>query len=99
MTRNRTIALVIATLLVAAFAGTSQAQYYGYWYNYAPGYNAPPPQQRNTASPPDPLLYRMAPNPQLFRQWDHQIRIWDFLELQRGPLNQETTLDYMMRTF
>jgi len=99
MSRNTAIALLVATLLVAAVAGTSQAQYYGYWYNYAPGYTVPAPQQGSTASPANPLRYRMAPDPVLFRRWDNQIRIWDFLELQRGPLNQETTLDYLMRTF
>jgi hypothetical protein len=99
MKKYTAIALVAAALLIAGLAGTSQAQYYGYWYNYAPGYDVPAPRPSAPATSSNPLLYRMVPDPLVFRRWDNQIRIWDFLELQRSPLNQETTLEYMMRTF
>jgi hypothetical protein len=95
MNKIPSIALLVVVFLTTALVGTSQGQYYGYWYG-APGYPVPAPQQ---APAPNALYYRLAPNPLLFRQWDNQIRIWDFQELQRSPLNPESPLDYLMRTF
>lgn len=99
MNKITAIVLLVTAFLITAFVGSSQGQYYGYWYNYAPGYPVPAPQQGPAMPPSNPLLYRLAPNPMLFRQWDQQIRIWDFQELQRSPLNPESPLDYLLRTF
>jgi len=93
------ISILVAALMITALAGNSYGQYYGYWYNYAPGYPVPPPKQAPPPGSESGLYYRLAPNPLLFRQWDHQIRMWDFLEVQRSPLNPESPLDYLLRTF
>jgi len=99
MKKITAVLILVAAIMMTVLAGSSHGQYYGYWPNYAPGYPVPPPQQTPPEGSPSGLYYRLAPNPLLFRQWDHQIRMWDFLEVQRSPLNPESPLDYLMRTF
>lgn len=98
MTLHRLIVVLTAIVLIGVPAA-STAQYYGY--------PAPPPYvlQPAPAAPPVtgwyyPYLQRSMSNyPQMIRKWQ-QERWWlDMEHLQRNPLNPESTLDYMMRTF
>ena len=98
--RNPFVAIAVAVTLVLAVApSVSWAQYYGYPYYYYPNTPPPAPAYQQNQVPGNPFLYRLAPNPRVFRQWNDQIRIWDFQEYQRSPLNPESPLDYMLRTF
>ncbi|MBI4962826.1 MAG: hypothetical protein HY913_06075 [Desulfomonile tiedjei] len=96
--RNILIAIAVGvTLALAMVPSLSWAQYY-YPYYYYPG-TPPPPAYQPNQGPGNPFLYRLAPNPRVYRQWNNQIRIWDFQEYQRSPLNPESSLEYMLRTF
>jgi len=89
---------VSAALAVAIVPGDSWAQYYGYQYYYYP--NTPPPAAyQPSQGGGNPFLYRLAPNPRVYQKWNQQIRIWDFQEYQRSPLNPESPLDYLLRTY
>jgi hypothetical protein len=97
--RNLLIAIAVSVALAAVMApSVSWAQYYWYPYYYYPNTPLPAAYPPNRA-PGNPYLYRLAPNPQVYRQWDRQIRIWDFQQYQRSPLNPESPLDYLLRTY
>jgi hypothetical protein len=95
------LAVVAAVgLLLVSEAQVAQAQYYGYYYI--------PPQQPQQApmsayqrgpTPINPRLRFMVPNPRLFQQWNLENRMSDYDQLIRSPLNPESSLDYMLRTF
>jgi hypothetical protein len=92
-----TLTVAVATLSVPS---PGAAQYYGGYnpYGYSPYYyNAPPgPQAR---MPYNPYYYYFFPDPTTVERW-RRHRLW--LEYQnrfRSPLNPESTLDYMLRTF
>ena len=89
------LALIAVLMIVPSFCF---GQYYGYRYFYNPNIPPAPAYQPNQA-PGNPFLYRLAPDPRVYRQWSDQIRIWDFQEYQRSPLNPESPLDYLLRTF
>jgi hypothetical protein len=87
-----------------------QAQYYyyypGYGYYYAPqpllppGAYRPPAPQRPGAVPPTTTLYqRWMPDPKMIQRWNQHNRMSDYYEMQRSPLDRESDLDYMLRTF
>jgi len=98
--RNTLIAIAIsAALAVVIVPCVSSAQYYGYPYYYYYPNTPPPAAYAPNQAPGNPFLYRLAPNPRVYRQWDRQIRIWDFQEYQRSPLNPESPLDYLLRTY
>ncbi len=97
--RNLVLAMAVAAVVaVVTIPCDSCAQYYWYPYYYTP-YSSPPAAYPPNQRPGNPFLYRLAPSPRVYRQWDQQIRIWDFQEYQRSPLNPESPLDYMLRTF
>jgi hypothetical protein len=99
--------LVLTVLCLAPWV--CQAQYYYYpgygYYYYAPqspggtGYYAPPGAQGQVAAPPTTMYQRWMPDPRMIRRWDQQNRMGDYFEPQRSPLNRESDLDYMLRTF
>ncbi len=96
----------IAMVLVASFQSFCHAQYYGNYYAYPPYYPpSPPPSYYNPyASPgpvgrPSPYQYRLAPGPQIYWRWNQQNRLSDQEQILRSPLNPESDLGYLLRTF
>jgi hypothetical protein len=100
--RKFTVLAIIAAvgLLLVSEAQVAQAQYYGYYYSPPQTPQQPPMSayQRGQA-PLNPRLRFMVPNPRVFRQWDRENRMSDYDQLIRSPLNPESSLDYMLRTF
>jgi hypothetical protein len=109
--RNLFGIVLVAVLIFALTQSVCNAQqYYPYWgygnyYSYYPN-NAygPPPQpapyaNRGPVVRPNPYQYRMAPNPYVYWQWNRHNRFENFEVEQRSPLNPESELDYLLRTF
>ena len=96
--RTLLVLAVVAGILVIPSWGV--AQYYGY---YSPYFTAPPPQpappQVGGQPPKRTLYYRMAPDPLLLWKWNRYNAYQDFQMFQRSPLNPESDLSYMLRTF
>jgi hypothetical protein len=104
MIRKFAILLLLSTLFAASIPSYCSAQYY-----YGPGYyyepSAPPPAYYNPYVVPQgpiplpPSYYRVAPNPYTYWRWSQQNRYSDYQKLLRSPLNKESDLDYMLRTY
>jgi hypothetical protein len=45
------------------------------------------------------MYYRLSPDPLLYWKWNHHNAFLDFQEFQRSPINPESDLSYMLRTF
>lgn len=76
------------------------AQFYSYYYpNYyaPPGYVSPPPVRQNT--PPSPYYFRATPDPYQMWRLDRNNRWQDYQNRLRSPLDPESDLSYMLRTF
>ncbi len=102
-------------ILSAPLSVCAQTYYYhqymtpGYYYPFAGGQVHGPrptsansravrrPVQRRPASPS--LYYRMTPRPNQLRKWAVHRKWLERQQWNRSPLNPESTLDYMMRTF
>ncbi|MFH0821318.1 MAG: hypothetical protein V2B18_01100 [Pseudomonadota bacterium] len=101
----------LSFLLLAGFVmqtpGHTQQYAYPYYYPQQQYYGAPPARQ-----PVPPSYYNYyyrygrAPYythrqyaPRYYRQWDEQNRMLEYERLMRSPLNPESDLEYMMRTF
>ncbi|MGO9568436.1 MAG: hypothetical protein ACLP5H_12930 [Desulfomonilaceae bacterium] len=103
MIRKLAIILLLSTLFAASIQSYCSAQYYGPGYYYPP--STPPPAYYNPYVVPHgplplpPSYYRVAPNPYTFWRWDQQNRYADYQKLLRSPLNKESDLDYMLRTY
>jgi hypothetical protein len=105
--------LAAAMVLLVPLACWAQYPYYGYGSYYPQGYSPPPVYQQpappyaypqpgppgQAVAPPTALYQRWQPDPSLWRRWDQHNRMSDFFEIQRSPLNRESDLDYMLRTF
>lgn len=90
--------LAAAALVLMVMPTVCAAQYSGYYYY--PYYYAPPPQPPpQPRAQPGTLYYHLTPDPQLYWKWGVNNRIWDFQQLNRSPLNPESDLEYMLRTF
>jgi hypothetical protein len=104
MIRKFSVILFLITLLAASFPGLGIAQYYGPGYYYYPP-PSPSPYYYNSYSVPQgplplpPFYYRIAPNPYTFRKWNRENRYSDYQQLLRSPLDPESDLSYMLRTF
>ena len=88
--------IALALLLVPSLAA---AQYAGYGYYY-PEYSTPQ-YYRQYAGPrgyPDQFYYRQMP-PRVYRNWNHYNRMADQEALERSPLNPESSLQYLFRSF
>jgi hypothetical protein len=57
--------------------------------------NVPNHQYIGTA----PLYYRLRTNPRVYRAWQEKNYFEDFENTLRSPLNRESDLDYLLRTF
>jgi hypothetical protein len=103
MFRTLAIVLFLSTLIAASIPSYSSAQYYGPGYYYQQ--SAPPPAYYNPYVVPQgpiplpPSYYRVAPNPYTYWRWSQQNRYSDYQKLLRSPLNKESDLDYMLRTY
>jgi hypothetical protein len=104
--RKYLIIAAISALLVVSFASFGAAQYYGNYYYYPPYYPAsPPPSYYNPYVSPvpvgrqNPYKYRLAPSPQTYWRWNQQNRLSDQEQILRSPLNPESDLGYLLRTF
>jgi hypothetical protein len=102
--RKLAIILFFSILFAASVPTHCIAQYYGPgYYYYQP--STPPPYYYNPYVVPQgpiplpPAYYRVAPNPYTFRKWNRENRYSDYQNLMRSPLDRETDLDYMLRTF
>jgi hypothetical protein len=95
--------LLVGALFAVSVPSHCMGQYYGPGYYYPP--SGPPPTYYNPYVVPQgpvplpPFYYRVAPNPYTFRMWDRQNRFSDYQKLLRSPLNKESDLDYMLRTY
>jgi hypothetical protein len=104
MIRKLAVILFLGTLLATLFPPFCVAQYYGPGYYYYPP-STPPPYYYNPYVVPQgplplpPFYYRVAPNPYTFRKWNRENRYSDYQWLLRSPLDRESDLDYMLRTF
>jgi len=76
------------------------AQYYNYYYPraYPPAYNRSGPQPV-APMPSGRLRYYLAPDPKMIRKWESYRRWLEFQQSLRSPINPESSLDYMLRTF
>jgi hypothetical protein len=99
---NRLLHTVLIALLLKVFiAQTACAQYYYNYYpdNYGSGTVQPryvPPREQ---TPSLPFRYRLTPNPKLYWKWNQYNRFSEYQNLLRSPLNPESDLDYLLRTF
>jgi hypothetical protein len=93
--------LFLTVLTLALAASLCEAQYYGYNYYY-PGYNAPPlhyyQQYAGPNGYPNPL-YRLHTPPRVFRNLNSYSRMLEQEALERSPVNRESSLEYLLRTF
>jgi len=94
--------LILAAVCACVFAICYQAsaQYYSYYYPYyyaPPGYYPPSPTKQ--AKPVTPYYFRMMPDPYQSWRWDRKNRWDDYQQSMRNPLNPESDLSYMLRTF
>jgi hypothetical protein len=106
MIRKLAIILFLSTLLAGLFPPLCISQYYGPGYYYYPPSMPPPPYYPNQYVVPQggpiplpPSYYRVAPNPYTFWKWSQQNRYSDYQNLLRSPLDPESDLDYMLRTY
>ena len=91
---------IVACAFTATLYDSASAQYYSYYYPYyyaPPGYQPPPPVKQS--KPPAPYYFRMMPDPYQSWRWDRKNRWEDYQQSLRSPLNPESDLDYMLRTF
>lgn len=93
-----TTVLVLCVLLSAPTV--SNGQYYGYYQYYYPQ-QLPPPPSYYYGNPQGIQQYykRWTPNKNMYRGWDYHNRMEDYQKSIRSPLNPESDLDYMLRTF
>ncbi|MFH1114496.1 MAG: hypothetical protein V1792_11290 [Pseudomonadota bacterium] len=99
--KNIVVAALVAGLIVVVLPCPGGAQYYGY---SSPYFTAPRPPQapagaEGVQAPRRPLYYRMGPSPLLYWKWNQYNAYQDFQKFQRSPLNPESDLSYMLRTF
>jgi hypothetical protein len=99
--KNLVVMIVAAGVFLLLVPSFGTAQYYGY---YSPYYTTPPPPPAPPASagqnvPRKPLYYRLGPDPLLYWKWNRYNAYQDFQNYQRSPLNPESDLSYMLRTF
>ena len=103
MVRKLAVILFVGLLFAALLPSYCTAQYYGPGYYYPPGYQAPLYHGLHAAPrgpvPLPPSVYRLAPNPYTIWRWDQHNRYEDYQQLLRSPLDRESALDYMLRTF
>lgn len=91
---------LLTFVLNCLMAPTTDAQFYSYYYpNYyaPPGYVSPPPVRQ--ANPPTPFYFRTTPDPYQMWRLDRNNRWQDYQNRLRSPLNPESDLSYMLRTF
>jgi hypothetical protein len=77
----------------------SPMYYYPYYYYYQPEGTPQQGQQLQRPGKATPYYYYLVPSPHVYKKWNRQNRWSDFQQLQRSPLNPETDLEYMLRTF
>ncbi len=82
---------LILAMTLAPTSGHTQA--YPYPYPAKPVPQAPQPAYGQ------PYFYYFVPRPEVARKWDRQQRWLQQDYLLRSPLNPETSLEYMLRTF
>jgi len=91
--------LIAAVVLIAANADIGSAEQY-YWQQYQNyGAHSRPRAQPAKKTAVKPFSFRIAPDPQVYEKWNRYNRWLDYQQLQRSPLNPESDLDYMFRTF
>ena len=93
--------LLLSFMSLLLAASLCEAQYYGYDHYY-PGYGPPPlyyyQQHGGPGAYPNPL-YRLHTPPRVYRNWSKHNRWLDQEALERSPLNRESSLEYLLRTF
>ncbi len=98
-TMKKIFFLIILLSLLQVYSA-SEAQYYGYNYYYH-GPRAAAQVYSQYANPANFPMYqfRLAPPPQVLREWSLRNRELDLEALQRSPLNPESPNDYLLRNF
>ncbi|MEI8183180.1 MAG: hypothetical protein WCG29_10800 [Desulfomonile sp.] len=93
--------ILIALLLTAVGIQTSAAQYYYNYYphNYGSGTVHPGYAPARGRAPAIPFRYRLTPKPGVYWKWNQYNRFSEYQNFLRSPLNPESDLDYLMRTF
>jgi len=99
--KNLLVLTVVAVVVSLVIPSWGAAQYYGY---YSPYFTAPPPPPAPPGAvggqaPKRTMYYHMAPDPLLYWKWNQHNAYRDFQQFQRSPLNPESDLSYMLRTF
>ncbi|MDQ7785549.1 MAG: hypothetical protein RDU20_21890 [Desulfomonilaceae bacterium] len=99
--KNLLVLAAVVGVLVLLVPSWGAAQYYGYYSPYftAPPPPAPPPGAVGGHSPKRTMYYRMAPDPLLYWKWSQYNAYRDYQQFHRSPLNPESDLSYMLRTF
>jgi hypothetical protein len=96
---NKLLLLIIVMVLLQV-GSTCQAQHFGYYHYYQMPRHAAPIYRQYVNPRGYPVYqFRLAPPPQVFRQWDLRNRELDLEALQRSPLNPESPNDYLLRNF
>jgi hypothetical protein len=89
-------------IAISLLLGVSIAKAQNYGYYYYPGYSPPPTNYyQQYAGPygyPSPL-YRLHTPPRVFRKLNSYSRMLEQEALERSPLNRESSLEYLLRTF
>ncbi len=96
---NKLLFSIIAIALLQV-GSTCLAQNFGYGHYYQMPRQAGPMYQQYVNPGRFPVYqFRLAPPPQVFRQWDLRNRALDLEALERSPLDPESPNDYLLRTF
>jgi hypothetical protein len=90
--------LVVLPALGQNYGNPMYYQYYPYYY-YLPENIPQQGQLPRKKGGLTPYHYYLVPSPNVYKKWNRQNRWSDFQQLQRSPLNPETDLEYMLRTF
>lgn len=96
--RTHILGFIMLILSLAFSLPSATAQYYGY-YPYPHPPSMPYYSRYQVPYEGGPFFYRLAPNPRLYWKWNQQNRMSDYDQLLPNPLNPESALDYMLRTF
>lgn len=94
--KNIILTLLAVGALLLILPGSSSAQYYGY---YSPYFAVPPPRPVPSTPGQASFSYRLRADPLLYWKWQRYNAYSDYLQYQRSPLNPESDLSYMLRTF
>ncbi|GEM_PF-695876 len=102
MPRVFSIAVTIAAclILIPMLGRAQQAHFYPYTGPnvYQRHHPAPKPAARRQV-PAKPYYYYLRPPADVVRQWKKYQKWLDAQHLRRSPLNPESSVEYMLRTF